>query len=186
MLHWSKSQIKDGRQTPSWITETPTQRMIKNHRFWTLGTFKQLSWKNSFLEFFSISSPFFYLMVLGLIYIHVYIYRYIYICAIYVSWKTIRMKKANNVFKFPQGLDISSNWTQKIFILNLNGMYFLDVWEKKRIELQTHRYRPQMPQCDIVLWKIYGLNVNYHHRFVWRSMKVGISGCIHLGYLLNG
>ena len=29
--------------------------MIENLRFWTLGTFKQLSWKISFLEFFSIS-----------------------------------------------------------------------------------------------------------------------------------
>ena len=40
-------QFQDGRQTPSWITKKPTQRMIENNRFWTLGTFKQLSWKKS-------------------------------------------------------------------------------------------------------------------------------------------
>ena len=54
------SQIQDGRQTPSWITKKPTQRMIENHLFWTLGTFKQRFWKKiNFLDFFSISSQFF-------------------------------------------------------------------------------------------------------------------------------
>ena len=35
--------IQDVRRTSSWITEKPTHRMTENHRFWTLGTFKQLS-----------------------------------------------------------------------------------------------------------------------------------------------
>ena len=52
-------QIQDGSRTPSWITKKPTQRIIENRRFWILDTFKQLSLKKiSFLEFFSISSPF--------------------------------------------------------------------------------------------------------------------------------
>ena len=38
-------QIQDVRRTPSWITQKPTQRMIENDRFWTLGSFKQLFWK---------------------------------------------------------------------------------------------------------------------------------------------
>ena len=40
-------QIQDGHRTPYWITKKPMQRMIENHRFWTLGTLKQLSWKKS-------------------------------------------------------------------------------------------------------------------------------------------
>ena len=40
-------QIQDGRRTPSWITEKPTEKMIENYRFRTLGTVKQLSWKKS-------------------------------------------------------------------------------------------------------------------------------------------
>ena len=39
-------QIQDVHRTPSWITQKPTQRMIGNHRIWTLGSFKQLFWKS--------------------------------------------------------------------------------------------------------------------------------------------
>ena len=47
-------QIQDSRRTSSSITKMPTQIMIKNHRFWTLRTIKQFSWKKSqlFISFF--------------------------------------------------------------------------------------------------------------------------------------
>ena len=55
-------QIQDGHRSPSWITKKPTQRMIENHRFWILGTFKQLFWKNQLSRFFF---PFQSLMLLN-------------------------------------------------------------------------------------------------------------------------
>ena len=58
-------QIQDGHWTPSWITKKPTQRMIENHWFWTLGTFKQLSWKNQLSIIFFHFKPIFYVMLLG-------------------------------------------------------------------------------------------------------------------------
>ena len=45
-------QIQDGQWMPYWIAKKPTQRMIENHRFGTLGTFKQLSWENQLSRIF--------------------------------------------------------------------------------------------------------------------------------------
>ena len=50
--------------------------MIENHRFWTLGTFKQLSWKNQISIFFSISKS----NAPGLIYTRTYEYIDVMAC----------------------------------------------------------------------------------------------------------
>ena len=42
--------------------------MIENYRFWTLGTFKQLSWKNQLSRIFFHFKPIFELMLLGYVF----------------------------------------------------------------------------------------------------------------------
>ena len=54
VLHWSKStnSTYPSHRTPSRITKKSSHKMIRNHRFRTLGTFKQLSWKKQLSRFF--------------------------------------------------------------------------------------------------------------------------------------